>query len=96
MGRQNIDEAVKAWNEPAPAPEPPKYYTGKVFAEKIVENDAREGMRNRIGRVFEIKNGIIQGDVKQYDLDDYDPIISFSDFCLAAKSTKWHEVKSDV
>lgn len=80
----------------APAPEPPKFYTGKVFAEKIIECDAREGMHNRIGRVFEIKNGIIQGDVKQYDLDDYDPIVSFSDFCLKAGSTKWHEVKSDV
>jgi len=32
MGRQNIDEAIKAWNEPTPAPEPPKFYTGKVFA----------------------------------------------------------------
>jgi hypothetical protein len=96
MNRPNVEEAVKAWNEPAPAPEPPKFYTGKVFAEKIVENDALEGMRNRIGRIFEIKNGIIQGDVKRYDLDNYDPIISFSDFCSKAQSTKWHEVKSDV
>jgi len=80
----------------SPDPEPPKFYTGKVFAEKIIESDARERMRNRIGRVFEIKNGIIQGEVKQYDLDDYEPIVSFSDFCLKAKSTKWHEVKYDV
>jgi len=80
-------------SELSPVPEPPKFYTGKVFAVETIENDTREEMRNRIGRVFEIKNGIIIGEVNEYCLDGYSPITSFSDFCSKATATKWREIK---
>ena len=48
MNRQNIEEAVKAWNEPAPAPEPPKFYTGKVVC-----ISGEYG----VGRIFTVKDG---------------------------------------
>ena len=79
-----------------PAPEPPKYYTGKVFAvdanpcwQKNIE------IVRRNGHVIEIKSGHIVGN--NCGIDAFkEPYESFDDFCEKNFSTTWREVKSDV
>ena len=77
---------------PAPAPEPTKFYTGKVFAEK--SDDAIFASRD--GRVFEFVDGKCINSV-QKDLMDFGAIFPTIDRIRKEySSTTWHEVKSDV
>jgi len=74
----------------SPAPEPPKFYTGKVFAEK--SDDVFFAARD--GRVFEFVDGEcinpVNGSlfIRKYT--------DFANLCKECSHTKWHEVKSDV
>ena len=74
----------------SPAPEPPKFYTGKVFAEKSTD----DFFQKRDGHIFEF----VDGYCKNATLDQYmgGRFNSFDEFCIKASCTKWHEVKSDV
>lgn len=76
----------------SPAPEP-KYYTGKVFAVRTKDDDATPRMQNRVGHVFEIKDGRIVGERWNFDLGNMRPFNSFSDFCKYCSATEWAEVK---
>lgn len=89
MGRQNINEAIKAWNEPSPAPEPPKFYTGKVFAVSVSDNCP---MYNRVNCVFEIVNGSAGERGKAYGIGEA-PFLSFKHLCERLYGNEWREVK---
>lgn len=85
-------QAYHFTNPPKPAPEPPKFYTGKVFAEK--SDDVL--FANRDGRVFEFVDGKCINSV-QKDLMDFGAIFPTIDRIRKEySSTTWHEVKSDV
>lgn len=76
----------------SPAPEP-KYYSGKVFA---VSSNIRPSISDvRNGHVFEIKDGLLVGETRKYQLWNLvgNPIMSFKDFCNKWYSTNWQEVK---
>jgi hypothetical protein len=92
MGRQNIEEAVKAWNEPAPAPEPPKFYTGKVFA-----CDSQDAMfRKRDGYIFEFSNGHCVNARPGQSIPTCHVFKDILDIRKKMSLTTWHEVKSNV
>ncbi|MEN6594708.1 MAG: hypothetical protein ABFC31_07185 [Clostridiaceae bacterium] len=76
----------------SPAPEP-KYYSGKVFAIKAKGHWIDDPIiTQRNGRVFEIKDGFVIGNV--YGMARFEePYKSFDDFCKARYSTEWQEVK---
>lgn len=76
----------------SPAPEP-KYYSGKVLAVRTKEDDATPRMQNRVGHVFEIKDGCIVGERWNFDLGNMRPLNSFSEFCKYCSATEWAEVK---
>ena len=84
MGRQNIDEAIKAWNELSPVPEPPKYYTGKVVC-------IESGCLDRVGTVAKFTDGVCS----RFGLNRLSgiPYKSFDDFCSALIDSKFAEVK---
>ena len=73
-----------------PAPEPPKFYTGKVFAEKSTE----PLFESRDGKVFEFVDGqCVNASFK----DSMNGKIQSINHLRKIKScTTWHEVKSDV
>lgn len=77
-----------------PAPEPPKYYTGKVFAVRTVGIGSK--FQNRVarnGRIFKIINGKLVENGAKYGLDTSKLYGSFLEFCCTNDLTKWAEVK---
>ena len=91
-----------AWSrecDTSPAPEPPKFYTGKVFAVKTLKHENDHQIAGRVGRVFEFKNGVAQFDLEKYGMGiNVYRYASFADICASAFATEWAEVKepSDV
>ena len=75
---------------PAPAPEPPKFYTGKVFAEKSTD----DFFQKRDGHIFEFIDGYCENATPDQQMGGR--FLSFDDLCINANCTVWHEVKSDV
>ena len=75
----------------SPVPEPPKYYTGKVFC-SAYKPDAAEAYEKLVGRVLSIVDGTTTWN--EY-AGGYK---SFEDFCKRNSYGTWHEVKepSDV
>lgn len=90
--RESLADLFARLENPAPAPEP-KYYSGKVFAVRTKEDDATPQMQNRVGHVFEIKDGRIVGEHWNFDLGNMRPFNSFSEFCKYCSATEWAEVK---
>ena len=72
--------------KPAPAPEPPKYYTGKVFCAGC-DAGCEWAYKDLIGKVLEIENGNAAW------LLFNSHYTSFEDMCNRNKSGKWYEVK---
>ena len=94
MGQQNIDEAVKAWNKPSPAPEPPKFYTGKV----VMVGCKLDDRKHLINTLFEFKDGYYVGR-EQRGIDFcFGPYKSFDQIVKDHSMSTWTEVKvsSDV
>lgn len=73
----------------SPAPEP-KYYTGKVFAVRTKERTIDKNELERVGRVYEIVDGVPIGETfwaKGYRFK------TFLEFCWHYSATEWAEVK---
>jgi len=92
MGRQNIDEAIKAWNEPSPAPEPPKFYTGKV----VMVDCEFPDRKHLINHLFEFKDGRQVGSKVRGMSFLFAPYKSFEQIVSDHNASTWIEVKSDV
>lgn len=92
MGRANIKEAMKAWNKPSHAPEPPKFYTGSVRCTGCtpIATFAYEGW---IGKIITFKDGYSNFYGK--DNNKY-RFTSFEDFCKKNNQGTFAEVKPDV
>jgi len=90
--KYGIDIRVCHPDNLSPAPEP-KYYSGKVFAVRTKDDDATPRMQNRVGHVFEIKDGRFVGNVDEFLVEMDDPIWSFDHFCKFRSATEWQEVK---
>ena len=88
MGQQNIDEAVKAWNKPSHAPEPPKFYTGKVVCYGC-EAGTEWVYGALIGKIGTIQNGHATWR-SGLGCEGY---TSFDDFCARNKCGRWLEIK---
>ena len=91
-----MDQIALSPKEPKaeePAPEPPKFYTGKVFAVEASQGWQRNiKITRRNGHVIEIKCGRIVGNNR--GIGAYkEPYESLDDFCAKNFSTVWHEVK---
>ena len=91
----SYDRGVSLWRrsdeakpEPAPAPEPPKFYTGKVVC---VENNR---FPEKIGMIASVSNGRCSH--REWDSMFGIPYKSFEGFCYANSHAKFIEVKSDV
>jgi len=87
----NVFCSIYCWAEsrvsPAPAPEPPKFYTGKVVCIK----DWRQP--SRVGMVFEFVDGQLQGDNKRMSNVTVPKYESFEQFKNARNAVEWIEVK---
>ncbi|MPM20906.1 hypothetical protein SDC9_67344 [bioreactor metagenome] len=88
------DIGVTLWRKsneakPEPAPEPPKFYTGKVFAVSVSDNCP---MYNRVNCVFEIVNGSAGERGKAYGIGEA-PFLSFKHLCERLYGNEWREVK---
>ena len=75
--------------KPAPAPEPPKFYTGKVVMTACEYFDREP----HIGRLFEFKNGKYVGSEVQGFVFFGEPYKSFNDIAKTHSRSTWIEVK---
>ena len=75
--------------KPAPAPEPPKYYTGKVVMTACQFQDREP----HIGRLFEFKDGKYVGEEVLGFLFFAEPYKSFNDIAKNHSTSTWIEVK---
>lgn len=75
---------------PAPAPEPPKFYTGKVFAEKSSD----PLFKSRDGKVFKFVDGQCVNAIFKDSMNG--EIRNINHLREMKSCTTWHEVKSDV
>lgn len=73
----------------SPAPEPPKLYTGKVVC--IEDNYIKE--QNRVGMLFEFKDGYLVGDNSKLDPYGSPRYKSFEHFQMNRNTSKWIEIK---
>ena len=90
----SYDSGVTLWHRSDEAkPEPPKFYTGKVFA--IKANEGMSGNRGRVNRVFEVVNGIFIGDYSKFQIPSHEssPFKSFDEICERLFGNEWREVK---
>lgn len=87
-----MDEIALTPKEPKaeePAPAPPKFYTGTVFAVSVSDNCP---MYNRVNRVFEIVNGSAGERGKAYGIGET-LFLSFKHLCERLYGNEWREVK---
>lgn len=83
MGRKSAIEVN------TPAPEPPKFYTGKV---KLAKSCGCYECEHIVGEEFVISNGYVISDRGAWG----QPFSSFSDFVAKRHNKNWVEVKSDA
>ena len=74
---------------PAPAPEPPKFYTGKV----VMVDCEFPDRKHLINHLFEFKDGRQVGNKMHGMSFDYAPYTSFGQIALAHNASTWIEVE---